>query len=79
VIYFLLFPAKADSYLERKINKFISNYNQPIGEYYKFPERVGDYLTVLKQLTEEYNETEHLLGLVQKEQMGFYHKLLGLG
>ncbi len=34
---------------------------------------------MLKQLTEEYNEAEHLLGLVQKEQMGFYHKLLGLG
>jgi len=30
------------------VNKFILNYNQPIGEYYKFPKNPKDYLPVLK-------------------------------
>ena len=32
-----MFPAKADSYLERKLARFISNYNQANNEAYKFP------------------------------------------
>lgn len=35
-------------------------------------------MSVVKNLMDEYNEAEHLLGLVQKEQMRFFHKLLGL-
>jgi hypothetical protein len=54
VIYFLLFPAKADSYFERKLNKFISNYNQPT-EQYRFPNNPNEYLAVLKEITDEFN------------------------
>lgn len=77
LIYFLLFPAKSDSYLQRKINKFISNYNLPL-EQYRYPNNPKDYLNVLKEIMNQYNQAEHLLTLVKKDQLLFYNKLLGL-
>jgi hypothetical protein len=55
-IYFLILPAKSESYLERKISKFISNYNQPVGEYFNLPSSPKDFAIVLKKLTDEYQE-----------------------
>lgn len=71
VVFFVLFPAKEETYFESKINKLIQTYCE---SRYDLPTRIDEFDNKVKSLQDSYIETENLLSLTENEVNDFLTK-----
>ena len=73
VVFFVLYPGGADSYLDRKLTKLVENFCQ--GKY-ELPENEAQFLSIHTSLESEFVETENLLALTEGELTDFLLRLV---
>jgi Txe/YoeB family toxin of Txe-Axe toxin-antitoxin module len=60
MIFFILYPAKEDNYLDKKLTKLVQSY---CDEVYDLPAKPEEFESKIRSLQDSYIETEKLLSL----------------
>jgi Txe/YoeB family toxin of Txe-Axe toxin-antitoxin module len=62
MVFFILFPAQEDNYLDKKITKLVQSY---CDEMYDLPSKPEEFESKIRTFQDSYTETEKLLSLTE--------------
>lgn len=62
MVFFILYPAKEDSYFDRKITRLVQTYSET---QYDLPTKTEEFDPKIRSLQDGYLETEKLLSLTE--------------